>query len=270
MNCNEIQTLLSMMLDEELPDKDRASVMDHIASCPDCRKVYDAFSVLSDSLKDLADVPVCFTESVMQKLPVRKRNSGRRRWLSGMAAMAACLALILFAGRSLILPAAKGDNSNDAAPMMADTNSSNTRNGTNNSETYLMSFDNATIYQNNLSSPEAVGFGAVEEYTDGAMSEAQEALDPDLPSATYKSTQSAVSNTLSPTSLDTILTVSAPADYGSHEDIADYTVVFSNDENTYILNIWVEGDRLYCQDDVTSNAYYAAGNYAQLLALIDE
>ena len=102
MNCNEIQTLLSMMLDEDLPDKDRASVMDHIASCPDCRKVYDAFSVLSDSLKDLEDVPECFTESVMQKLPVRKRNSGRRRWLSGMAAMAACLALILFAGRSLI------------------------------------------------------------------------------------------------------------------------------------------------------------------------
>ena len=74
---------------------------------------------------------------------------------------------------------------------------------------------------------------------------------------------------MAPESLDTLLAVSSPAEYGNYERISDYTVVFSGDEETYSIDVWVEGERLYCQD-AAGNAYYAKGTYAQLLTLMDE
>lgn len=273
MNCNEVQTLISAMLDNELSEEERASVQAHIAACPDCKRMYDAFAALSDSLQDLEAPPADFTETVMRsvraaaKPPVRKR-----RWIQGFAAMAACLALILFAGRSLILPAAKGeradstDVNNAVAPMQAtaDTNGSD-----DNGELQLLSFDSATIYQNSLPVPGTEGMSAAE-FSGAGNTDAQEAPDLDSPEITEKSVNYSVSNTVPPASLDAILTVSIPADYGAYDRLSDYTVVLTAGEETYTVNIWIDGERLYCEDDASGAAYYAEGTPAQLLTLMEE
>lgn len=279
MNCSEVQILISAMLDDELSEQDRALVMEHIASCPECRNVYEAFSSLSDSLGDLEEPPADFTETVMQsvraaaKPPVRKR-----RWLRGFAAMAACLALILFAGRNLAFPAAKGERadnnavSNDAAaPMQADTNGGDLVDDAYDNEAQLMSFDTATIYQNSLSVPEAANSGAAGATVDGAGTDSAESPDLDAPEEiTSKFVQYSASNSVPPASLDSILAVSAPADYGTYERTSDYTIIFTADEEIYTVNVWVDGERLYCEEDATSTAYYAEGTPAQLLTLMEE
>lgn len=269
MNCNEVQTLISAMLDDELSEEERASVQVHIAACPDCKRMYDAFAALSDSLQDLEAPPADFTETVMRsvraaaKPPIRKR-----RWIQGFAAMAACLVLILFAAYTPFF-AAKGeradstDVNNAVAPMQAEDDGA-AYNG--DVEARLLSFDNAVIYQNSLT-PEFEGMGA-SEVTGVADSQESPALD--SPEITEKSVNYSVSNTVPPASLDAILTVSIPADYGAYDRLSDYTVVLTAGEETYTVNIWIDGERLYCENDASGAAYYAEGTPAQLLTLMEE
>lgn len=266
MTCDEIQESISTMLDGELSDEVRASILAHIAVCPECRNMYEAFSALSDSLQDLEDVPENFTETVMHRIQAKAKAPKRKRWLTGAVGLAACLALVLFAGRTLNLPAA-GDN--NAAPQNNDESIAITEKAmpyTDDSgdiSARLMSFDSATVYQNSI----APAVEAVASPTDAITgAETNKLVD-----YTFSGEVSnAPLNTVPPESLDSILTVSVPADYGNFDRMADYTVVLYSGEETYSINIWIEGERLYCQDDATENAYYAEGTYAQLLTLIEE
>ena len=78
MNCNEIRELISSMLDHELCAEDSAVVTEHLAECPECMRVFEAFHAISVSLEELEDVPDGFTEAVMHKIntpvPVKKRK----------------------------------------------------------------------------------------------------------------------------------------------------------------------------------------------------
>ena len=53
MCCDEIREKISTMADGELSESDRAQVMEHLAACPECLAVYDAFSALSEVISDL-------------------------------------------------------------------------------------------------------------------------------------------------------------------------------------------------------------------------
>ncbi len=264
MNCEDIQERLSMMLDEELSVDERALVMEHIAACPECMKVYEAFSAISASLGDLEDVPEGLTENVMRQVRAKTAAPKRKRYFTGVLGMAACLALVLLAGRTLSSP--KGEmnmapRSNDASAPMVESAAPYSVYGNDSLDAQLMSFDVATVYQNSIASAN----GAQEAPTDG-ISEANK-------EHTFTSTEGSdlplAANTMAPESLDTLLAVSSPAEYGNYERISDYTVVFFGDEETYSIDVWVEGERLYCQD-AAGNAYYAKGTYAQLLTLMDE
>jgi len=273
MNCEEVQELLSMMLDDELPEDARASVMEHIAACPECMKVYEAFSVLSDSMGELADVPEGFTDDVMRKINAKRAAPKRRRYFAGALGAAACFALLVTAGwrvlggmgmsadapdaaaRSMKNSAPTANDVCDAAPQEADMESEALI------EAQLMSFDTATVYQNTLpEQTDTVETGTGAEY--GAEQPTRYEL-------TAQSKNAPTANTVAPEALDSILSVSAPADYGAHDGTADYTVVFYRGEEAYTLNVWIDGERLYCQD-ADGNAYYAAGTYAQLLSAMEE
>lgn len=269
MNCEEIQERLSMMLDEELSGDERALIMEHITACPECMKVYEAFSSVSDSLKDLEDVPEGFTEDVMHRIYAKNAAPKRKRYFAGVLGMAACLALVLFAGRTVDPPQSRdmnglsAINADAAAPTVEDAVPYTYGNGGLDAE--LMSFDTATVYQNSyIADPDAPTVnGTIIDVDDGTP-------DTECETATEKAAnRSSISNTVAPESLDTILTAAVPAEYGNYERTADYTVVFSGENETYFIDVWVEGERLYCQD-AAGNAYYAEGTYAQLLTLMNE
>ena len=54
--CEDYQELISRLLDGDLSEEEQSSVERHIASCPDCRAMYDAFSSLSAALREAGSV----------------------------------------------------------------------------------------------------------------------------------------------------------------------------------------------------------------------
>ena len=95
-SCENVQELISRMLDEELTPKEAALVEQHRRECPDCAALYAAFRTLSSTLSEnLAEPPEALRENVMAELrrnEIRVRN--RRAW-RGVLTAAACLLIFI-------------------------------------------------------------------------------------------------------------------------------------------------------------------------------
>ena len=102
--CDFIQQLISGMVDEELDRSDRAAVAEHIASCPECKALYDAFALVSAAVADdIQELPKGLHENIMagvHRSAIVRKNKAQ----SGMAmsrrtrnvlAAAACFAVVL-------------------------------------------------------------------------------------------------------------------------------------------------------------------------------
>lgn len=100
-SCHDYQELISRLLDGELSEDESADVQRHIAGCPDCAAVYEAFRSLSDALAgDLVEAPAALQEKIMADVRREKlRIVGRPR--RAVWTLAACLALVLLAAASL-------------------------------------------------------------------------------------------------------------------------------------------------------------------------
>lgn len=129
-SCIHYQQQISHMLDGELPAEQAQTLRAHLHTCPDCRRVYDAFLFMQAAVRDAAaEPPADLTARIMQQVrrepvpiashtaaptrPMRhtqpasirkapSRPAARKRPASGrtspllpISVMAACLALIL-------------------------------------------------------------------------------------------------------------------------------------------------------------------------------
>lgn len=94
-DCEKYTELMSQMIDGELNAEQESELRTHIASCEECRRVFEAFEGVSSALADeLVEPPEMLAKGVMFKLRNQKKH---RRFLYGkFTAMAACLALVLF------------------------------------------------------------------------------------------------------------------------------------------------------------------------------
>ena len=64
--CEEVQELISRLLDGELNEEEQADVAEHLASCPDCRAMHEAFRSLSGAIAEgLEEPPARLHETVM-------------------------------------------------------------------------------------------------------------------------------------------------------------------------------------------------------------
>ena len=119
--CEEYQELISRMVDEELSDRRKAALEEHIRTCEDCAALYSAFSALSRQIgEDLEEVPLDLRENVMAE--IRREEIHRKNRiptaLRGVLAAAACLAVIV--GVALgVSPQLRGRLSAAAYPKMA-------------------------------------------------------------------------------------------------------------------------------------------------------
>lgn len=258
MSCEEIREMISAMTDNELSEDDRALLMEHLAACPECMKVYEAFASVSEMLSDLEEVPEGFTDSVMQKLRAKSQAPKRKISFLRVAGLAACLALILFSGRNLSVLRLGAFNSSDPAEPNLDT---------------AKTGQEVTSYSLNESAEDITaklmdyGYVTLENDSDFYNNEAQlttisqekddpsNQVDPEESEGLTFQQQSDVART---SDIQTLLQVASDAEYGLFPGEPDYTATFFNEDgSSESLSIWVTNGSLYCADDETQTAYYA-------------
>lgn len=115
-DCDKYIELISSLADGELSAEQEAELRAHIDVCPDCRRVYNAFTAISKALTDLEETPQGFADSVMYRIEKQRKGSRPHFFAFGrFTAIAACLVLILFGASRLGLFQPKGQSSGDMA-----------------------------------------------------------------------------------------------------------------------------------------------------------
>ena len=116
MTCEEARNQLSAYLDHELSELEAARLEAHLAQCPDCSALLEAYKFIDTGLTDLIEpVPEGFSQRVMDNLPKQSKPKHRRFAYGGftaVAAVAAVLVLAIAAGK-LKLPS-MGASSSDS------------------------------------------------------------------------------------------------------------------------------------------------------------
>jgi|GEM_PF-1872488 len=94
-DCSRYIEQISAMVDGELSEEQESELRTHMEGCEDCKRVYDAFSEISEVFSgELEAPPEMLAEGVMYKIGLKKKN------FSGVlfgrfTAIAACFAVIL-------------------------------------------------------------------------------------------------------------------------------------------------------------------------------
>lgn len=120
-DCEKCRELISCLLDGELSDSERSFVRGHIADCPECSAVYEAFSAISGQMKLEEDIPDGLHEKIMSGIKAKPRKkTGGIVWIKYLSA-AACLAIVIFAGAKsgVFGPATNGADSSN--PYVTET-----------------------------------------------------------------------------------------------------------------------------------------------------
>ena len=94
--CAEYEELISALLDGELRPEERSEVEAHIAACPQCRAMYDAFAAVS--AVETEDLPENLHADVMNRVGVAAKAMKTQRTLVRLRrtfASAACLVVLV-------------------------------------------------------------------------------------------------------------------------------------------------------------------------------
>ena len=272
MTCEEIRELISCMLDNELNAEDSAIVTEHLASCPECMCVFEAFHAVSVSLEELEDLPDDFTETVMQRIRATASPKRRRRGLIWLAGMAACLAVILLAGTSFSSTHQYVDGSNREIAQYVNIITPPKRLPVvvQPAETAAPDVDKTSDEADIHTGDEHSGDPTVTP----AVVDATPAPTQVLPTAepTPTPTPKPVVIPIWPmTTLSDLLLVVDYADYNLHTGTPDAELdVVDRNGNTVKVSVWMEleHNRLYCKSKATQTAWYTIGTPKQLLRLM--
>lgn len=98
--CEDFLELLDSFLDGELPPDQMLRVQAHLDACPACRDYVDGALTLRAAFPSVedTDVPEGFAENVMERVRASTPKPAalhRRRWMSAVAALAACCAIVI-------------------------------------------------------------------------------------------------------------------------------------------------------------------------------
>lgn len=90
LSCEEARALAPELSLGSATGEERARVLHHLASCPDCRRLVSELSAVADELLLLApahEPPAGFESRVLARLNERKTRDGRLRRILGIAAV---------------------------------------------------------------------------------------------------------------------------------------------------------------------------------------
>ena len=114
IDCEKCREMISCLLDGELSQAEQSFVREHIAACPECRSVYDAFSAVSEQMHEEEPLPDGLHEKIMSGIKAKPKKKTGIVWIKYLS-VAACLALVIFAGvkSGMLSPAEHKTDSND-------------------------------------------------------------------------------------------------------------------------------------------------------------
>jgi len=250
--CEQYQILISRRLDGELTADEREALQAHLSSCPDCARLYAAFSAVSDTLRsDLEEPPSALRENVMGAVRAKKGDIVRlRRRRVRLTALAACLALLVLGSAGLGLFSRSGGRiaANTPAAYGKSTSGGNTEAAADAAENNLMTTGSAEP----SNGPEF------------AAKSGQDTAAPAVISGPDGSCRTADTDTAA--RLDGLLAYAGDA--AAPSDTAGAYTVSLPDRGT--LTVVPDGDKLLCQSDSADSWYLAAGSAADLQSLLQE
>ena len=114
IDCEKCREMISCLIDGELSQAEQSFVREHIAACPECRSVYDAFSAVSEQMHEEEPLPDGLHEKIMSGIKAKPKKKTGIVWIKYLS-VAACLALVIFAGvkSGMLSPAEHKTDSND-------------------------------------------------------------------------------------------------------------------------------------------------------------
>lgn len=122
-SCDNFKALISALIDDEISDSDRASLMAHLVKCEDCRLYWEDQLAIHDAMTGMtAAAPAGFADGVMARVRETKQDRPEKKVISfpkrfvGLAACCAVVLLGIFAANSGILSMDNYATSNCAAP----------------------------------------------------------------------------------------------------------------------------------------------------------
>ena len=295
MNCNEIRELISCMLDGELSADDSAIVAEHLAECPECMRVFEAFHTISLSLEEMEEVPVGFTEDVMSRIKQSGTKTTKPKRvpifrMAGLAAAAACAALVIMTGTSFTTNM-RGGNSDSAeystirqatpAPASADgvmgyvADTQETEEGADNHDALHTSIGEA------VSTAEADNKRVDPVYATPTVVavELSPAVDVEHTEQAEVTMAPPIIPAVSPTPIpqmellfqEDLLLAAEEAAFDLFADHPAYEITLINEDGKEItLKIWIDGKRIYCKDEAAGTAWYTFGTPEQLMDLLGE
>ncbi len=102
-DCEYYREKISCLIDGELSPEETAGLEAHIAGCPECRALYEAFTAVSAALSEgMEEPPEHIAPSVMQEVRAIAGRKKRGMWIKCLSA-AACLALVVLVGAKAVL-----------------------------------------------------------------------------------------------------------------------------------------------------------------------
>lgn len=125
LSCDNYKALISALIDDEISDADRISLMAHLVECEECRLYWEDQIAIHEAVADLtAAAPAGFAESVMARVRVTKQEQVRKvisfpKRFAGLAACCAVVILGIFAANHGMLTMDDFATADSAAPEMA-------------------------------------------------------------------------------------------------------------------------------------------------------
>lgn len=271
MKCSEIRELISCMLDQELSAEDSAIVTEHLAECPECMRVFEAFHSISVSLEELEDVPSGFTEAVMSRINTPTARNKHRPVFRRLIGLAACVALVLLAGSNFIPKYANiTGNAQDTAQYTLIG-----RQTPKPTATPTPYADQARIGDGDTGSGDTaedlgVSLALAPETTDALLAPNATVSSVPVPTPTPTPAPTATPKPTPELIIpEDLLIVVVDANEQLHTQSPDYTLIL-NDENgnPVELSIWMEADRIYCKNTETGAAWYTVGTPEKLMEIL--
>jgi len=116
-SCEAYQELISALLDGELTEAEAAEVNAHIAACPDCRTMYEAFAAIG--VPDAEEVPETLHTAVMEKVTAARKAVKTQHTLVRLRpVLTAAACLVVMVGTLFAVKNATIGGRKTAAPAM--------------------------------------------------------------------------------------------------------------------------------------------------------
>ena len=279
--CDIYREMISEMLDGELSEPQKTELMTHLATCRDCARVYDAFAFISSSIDEGAEPPASLAADVMSSIAAKgaKSASAKKRGavLPRLAALAACLAIVIFAASKTNILGARSAS----APSFMMHEETGSASGENSADSGAQSTPASAYAQGDstqeLSAPPA-------EYSVEAPVTTEGTQPRDTVQAMDVSMVRLFSGDVDETAREPIMTVTSEDALAAIMDMLEFSAagdgaevsgdpvfvvsVTPAESDEYSVSVWIVEGRLYCVDDRDGTLYIAAGDASDLFAMI--